>query len=214
MTFSLVARCTTRGHLGMAVTTSSVAVGGRSAAVDGKVAAVATQNRTDPSIGPRLIAALAGGATPQAALDAVMADTVFPEWRQVAAITADGAIVTFHGAKCSGIHAEARGVDCAAVGNILANTEVPAAMVAAFERADGALEHRLLAALKAGDAAGGELKPLRSAAIRVAGAEPFPWCDLRVDAAENPIAVLDALLAEWDGVASTVHRWALDPGSV
>ncbi|WP_226576127.1 DUF1028 domain-containing protein [Acuticoccus sediminis] len=214
MTFSLVARCTRTGHLGVAVATSSVAVGGRSAAIDGKVAVVATQNRTDPSIGSRLIAALAAGTAAGAALDAVIAGTVSPEWRQVAAVTAGGVIVTFHGARCSGIHAEARGADCAAVGNILANTGVPSAMVAAFESADGPLEHRLVAALKAGDAAGGELKPLRSAALRVAGAEPFPWCDLRVDAAEDPIGKLEALLAEWDSVAPTVHRWAVDPGSV
>jgi uncharacterized Ntn-hydrolase superfamily protein len=138
----------------------------------------------------------------------------FPEWRQVAIVDTAGMIGTFHGARCSGVHAEARGDAAVALGNLLQSADVPAAMIAGYAVAQGMLEERLLAALDAGLAAGGEVKPLRSAALLVVDRDPFPYTDLRVDWDEAPLARLRALWGEWRPVADTCRTWALDPYGV
>lgn len=214
MTFSIVARCRRTGRLGVAGTTSSIAFGGRCPYGRSGLGVVSTQNRTDPMIGPRVLEALAAGHEAQAALDHAMAATAHPEWRQVAVMDAGGRIATFNGARCSGIHAETRGADAAALGNILAGPGIPAAMLAAFE-ADpaAALEQRLIDALQAGLDAGGELKPLRSAAMITVGADPFPDSNLRIDSAEAPIAALRELWREWQDMAPLCRTWAYDPGA-
>lgn len=214
MTFSILARCHRTGRLGVAGTTSSIAFGGRCPYGRSGLGVVATQNRTDPTIGPRVLNQLAAGFGAGAALDAAMAATLHPEWRQVAVMDAAGGIATFNGARCSGIHAEARGTAAVALGNILANPGVPAAMLAAFEADAGpVLEDRLIAALRAGLAAGGELKPLRSAALITVGRDPFPDSNLRIDSAEDPIGALDDLWHEWQDMAPRCRLWAYDPGA-
>jgi uncharacterized Ntn-hydrolase superfamily protein len=89
-----------------------------------------------------------------------------------------------------GIWAEAAGQECAAAGNLLAHDGVPGAMVAAFAATEGVLGERLMAALEAGLAAGGEAGPVRSAGLGVVGDLPWRIVDLRIDWAEAPIAML------------------------
>ncbi|WP_158595794.1 DUF1028 domain-containing protein [Oleomonas cavernae] len=211
MTFSLLARCASTGRMGIATATSSLAVGGRVPFALARAGAVATQNRTDPMIGPAALAALTQGAGAQAALDRAVAGTAFPEWRQVAVIDAQGRIATYHGERCSGIHAEARGEGAVALGNILATPAVPQAVIDAFMVAGGSLEERLVAGLMGGLAAGGEFKPLRSAALLVVDADPFPYANLRIDMAEAPLERLRELVPAWAGEAEKCRKWALDP---
>jgi uncharacterized Ntn-hydrolase superfamily protein len=101
-----------------------------------------------------------------------------------------------------------------ALGNLLRSQDVPAAALAGYEAALGTLEHRLLAGLVAGLAAGGEIKPLRSAALVVVDRDAFPYTHLRIDADDDPLRKLDQLWREWQPVAETCRRWALDPGGV
>jgi len=214
MTFSVLARCGETGRLGVATASASLAVGARCPHARDGVGAVTTQNRTDPGLGPRLLDCLARGMAAEAALAEVMAQAVAPAWRQVAVIDRAGAVATYHGARCSGVFGEARGMGVVALGNLLASELVPEAMVAGFlGAADRALEERLLAALEAGLAAGGEVRPLRSAALVVVG-EPHPGSNLRVDGAEAPLAALAALWRMWAPQMAQVRLWAVDPGAL
>jgi uncharacterized Ntn-hydrolase superfamily protein len=214
MTFSIVARCAETGRLGVAVATASVAVGARCPFAQAGTGAVVTQNRTNPLIGPRALALLAAGAAGDDAARQAAEAFDFPEWRQVAIVDAAGRIGTYHGARCSGLHAEARGKAVVALGNLLRSADVPAATIAGYAAAEGMLEDRLLAALEAGLAAGGEIKPLRSAALLVVDRDPFPYTDLRVDWDEAPLARLRTLWGQWQPMADTCRAWALDPYGV
>jgi len=214
MTFTLVARCQQTGHLGVATASASLAVGARCPYVRAGIAAVTTQNRTDPTLGPRLLDALATNTDPDAALASLMANAAFPEWRQVAVVDKHGRVAAFHGERCSGTHSEARGDGAISLGNLLASPEVPAAMMAAFVATGGSLGTRLLAALDGGLAAGGEIKPMRSAALKIATSDPFPYTDLRVDGAENPLALLRGLWHDWEPEAEKCRAWAIDPYGV
>jgi len=214
MTFSIVARCAQTGRLGVAVATASVAVGARCPFAAAGVGAVVTQNRTHPLIGPRALALLGAGATGDEAARQAAESFDFPEWRQVAIVDAAGRIGTYHGARCSGRYAEARGEAVVALGNLLQSDGVPSATIDGYAAADGPLEERLLAGLEAGLAAGGEVNPLRSAALLVVDRDPFPYTDLRIDGDAMPLVRLRALWAEWRPLADTCRKWTLDPYGV
>ncbi|WP_376099025.1 DUF1028 domain-containing protein [Roseomonas sp. CCTCC AB2023176] len=115
------------------------------------------------------------------------------------------------GAGEAGAWARAR-ADCVAIGNILVDDGVPAAMVAAFLRNPAApLAERLLDALQAGEDAGGEHGPVLSAVIEVHGTHDFPLVDLRVDRAEEPIGVLSALYRDYAPSIEEFVLRATDP---
>lgn len=211
MTFSIAARCSRTGQFGVAVTSSSPAVAARCAHVRAGVGAVCTQNVTDPRLGPAGLDLIAGGATARTALDTLAPGRPGIEHRQLVLVDTAGRTAVRSGRQTLGLHAKAEGRDCAAAGNLLANEGVPAAMVAAFEAADGELGARLVAALAAGLAAGGEAGPVRSAGLLVAGTEAWPLADLRVDWDDDPIGRLGTL---WDLWAPQMHAYvqrALDP---
>jgi len=212
MTFSLIGRCARTGQFGAAVATSAIAVGSRVPFAAPGIGAVLTQHRTDPRLGPRGLALLRSGCTAQETVDALVASTPHHAWRQLAAIDAAGNTAHFHGANVKPASGAAHGKDVVAIGNILANDGVPAAMAEAFRAADTApLAERLLRGLEAGEAAGGEHGPVSSAALLVVAREIFPLVDLRVDKAPDPIAALRAL---WEDYAPEVEEYvirAVDP---
>lgn len=196
MTFSLVARCARSGQFGMAISSSSPAVAARCSHVRAGVGAVASQNVTDPALGPLLLDALETGAPAAEALAAVTAGRAHLEFRQLLVVDRQGGTAIHSGPRVLGLWGEARGRDCAAGGNLLAAADVPQAMVAAFEAAEGHLGDRLMAALQAGLAAGGEAGPVHSAGLKVADRLSWPLVDLRMDWVETcPIA---ALAAAWE----------------
>lgn len=196
MTFSLVARCARTGQFGMAISSSSPAVAARCSHVRAGVGAVASQNVTDPALGPLLLDALGTGAPAAEALAAVTAGRAHLEFRQLLVVDRQGGTAIHSGPRVLGLWGEARGRDCAAGGNLLAAADVPQAMVAAFEAAEGHLGDRLMAALQAGLAAGGEAGPVHSAGLKVADRLSWPLVDLRMDWVETcPIA---ALAAAWE----------------
>lgn len=211
MTFSLVARCARTGQFGMVISSSSPAVAARCSHVRAGVGAVASQNVTDPDLGPLVLDGLASGLVAEDALRAVTAGRPFIAWRQILVVDRRGGTAIHSGAQVLGNWGEARGTDCAAGGNLLAAPDIPARMVAAFETATGHLGDRLMAALEAGLAAGGEAGPVHSAGLKVADRLSWPLVDLRIDWSDRPI---QDLRAAWEvyrpQMAAYVQR-ALDP---
>jgi uncharacterized Ntn-hydrolase superfamily protein len=133
---------------------------------------------------------MAQGLSAHSAVAKVMTGRAHAAYRQVLAVDSTGAAAIHSGAQVLGIWGEAKGQDCASGGNLLANDRVPATMVAAFEASQGHLADRLILALEAGLAAGGEAGPVRSAGIKLADRLSWPLVDLRIDWAETPIAML------------------------
>jgi uncharacterized Ntn-hydrolase superfamily protein len=215
MTFSLAGRCARTGMLGLAVTTSSIAVGSRCGFARAGVGAVLTQHRTDPRLGPLGIALLEASNDAEATIRALAAGTPDRDWRQLAAIDARGGAAFFHGAHIRSIHAGVKATDCVAIGNILADLGVPAAMAAAFARAPAApLAERLVHGLEAGLKAGGERGSVRSASLVVMHQHSFPYVDLRVDEADSPVAALRALWAAYAPQADDYVTRAVDPAAL
>ena len=212
MTFSLVARCAQTRQFGMVISSSSPAVAARCAHLRAGVGVVASQNVTDPGLGPLVLEALARGLDAPAALASVTEGRPHIDYRQLLVVDRAGATAIHSGRQVLGIWAEARGRDCAAGGNLLANDRVPAAMVAAFETAAGHLGDRLLAALQAGLAAGGEAGPVHSAGLKIADRLDWPLADLRCDWTEGcPIAALAEAWAVYRPQMAAYVQRAEDP---
>lgn len=174
----------------MAISSSSPAVAARCAHVRAGVGAVASQNITDPTLGPLVLDQLEAGLPAVEALAATTRDRAHIDYRQLLVVDRDGRTAIHSGGQVLGIWAEAQATDCAAGGNLLAGELVPMAMVEAFATAKGTLGERLMQALEAGLAAGGEAGPVHSAGLKVADRLSWPLVDLRIDWAEDPISML------------------------
>ena len=212
MTFSLIGRCPRTGQIGAVVSTSSIAVGARVAYCAARVGAVLSQHRTDPRLGSRGIALLRSGCSAQQTADALVASTEHAHWRQLAVLDGAGNTAAYSGARIRPEMSEAAAQDACAIGNILANTRVPAAMLLAFQEDPTApLAERLLHALEEGLAAGGENGPVRSAQLLVVEHESFPLVDLRVDWHDQPIAELRALWQRYAPQSGEYLLRALEP---
>ena len=212
MTFSIIGRCQETGQLGIAISSSSIAVGARCPWVRAGVGAVATQNITLPALGPQLLDALEQGQLPSAALERVLSANGWSEYRQVTVIDSQGQVALFTGQQALGVHNAVAGEQCVAAGNMLADPQVIRAMVSAFEQHHGHLADRLLAAMQAAIEAGGEAGPVHSAALKIAGELTWPLVDLRVDWAEqDPIGQLDALWQAYRPQMQDYVTRALDP---
>jgi uncharacterized Ntn-hydrolase superfamily protein len=195
MTFSIVGRCPESGQLGIAISSSSIAVGARCPWLRAGVGAVATQNVTLPALGPQVLDLLENGQLdPTTALDRVLGASEWSEYRQVTVIDGQGRTAFFSGKEALGTYHAVAGKQCVAAGNMLAGIEVIEAMLPAFEQASGTLADRLLAAMHAAMAAGGEAGPVHSAALKIVGDVSWPIVDLRVDwIDDDPIGQLDTL---------------------
>ena len=215
MTFSIAARCPETGMVGIAVTSSSMAVAARCAFVRAGVGAVASQNITDPRLGPRGLDLMAGGKTAAEALDQIVGEHALRDYRQLALVDGCGRTAHFSGAGTLGTHAVAEGEGAVAAGNLLSQAGVPAAMVEAYATAgDRPFPERLVRALEGGLAAGGEGGPVRSAGLLVADKEAWPIADLRVDWSEgDPIADLRGLWEAWAPQMRDYVARALDPSA-
>ena len=212
MTFSIVARSADTRLFGVAIASSSPAVAARCAHGRAGVGAVATQNITDPSLGPGVLDVLGRGLKPRAALDEVLSATPFAAYRQLLAIGNDGPPAIHSGAHGLGVVNAAVGANAAAAGNLLANPAVPAAMIAAFEAASGHLGDCLLQALRAGLDTGGEAGPVHSAGLLIVRDVSWPIVDLRVDwTDEDPVAALGTIWRLYAPQIDDYVRRAIDP---
>ncbi|SAK80662.1 hypothetical protein AWB79_05226 [Caballeronia hypogeia] len=213
MTFSIVGRCEETGQLGIAISSSSIAVGARCPWVRAGVGAVATQNVTLPALGPQVLDHLQGAKLdPATALDRALGANEWSEYRQVTVVDAQGRTAFFSGKEALGTYHAVAGNQCVAAGNMLASREVIEAMISAFENTSGALPERLLAAMRAAMAQGGEAGPVHSAALKIAGEMSWPLVDLRVDwADDDPIGKLEALWRAYEPQMRDYVTRALNP---
>jgi uncharacterized Ntn-hydrolase superfamily protein len=215
MTFSLVARCRRTGMFGMVISSSSPAVAARCAHARAGVGVVASQNVTDPRLGPRALDLMERGASAEEAVAALQRTSGFMEWRQVLAVDRQGGVAVHSGEKALGLWAAARGADAAAGGNLLAQEGVPQAMLNAFESFEGHhLGDRLVAALAAGRDAGGEAGPVHSAGFLLVHEQPWPLAELRIDWTEDdPVAAVAAAWAVYKPQMGAYVQRALDPSA-
>jgi uncharacterized Ntn-hydrolase superfamily protein len=205
MTFSIAARCPETGQFGIAISSSSIAVGARCPWLLPGVGAVSTQNITLPSLGPETLALMEQGLAPAEALDKALTRNGYSQYRQITAIDHLGRTAHFSGSETLGNHNAVSGEQCVAAGNMLADRAVIEAMVEAYEHGEGQLTYRLLTAMKAAIAAGGEAGPVHSAAVVVVGELTWPIINLRVDWADHdPIGQLEKL---WDAYRPQVQDY-------
>ncbi|UNS95120.1 DUF1028 domain-containing protein [Streptomyces tubbatahanensis] len=214
MTFSLVARDGDR--FGIAVSSSSPAVAARAAHLRPGVGAAASQNVTDPMLGTSLLERLAEHGDAQRALADVTGAAQHARtlaYRQLTVLGRSGPGFAYSGSRTLGTHASATVDGAVAAGNMLAGEHVPGEILDAYLAAGGELEERLLAALKAGLAAGGEEGPVYSAGLAVVADVGWRVTDLRVDWAEEPVDRLGDLLDVWLPQRDDYVRRGLDPAA-
>jgi len=212
MTFSLAGRCERTGAVGAVIASASMAVAARCVAVRAGVGAVCSQSTTDPRLREALLEAMAGGLAASGALAAVVGRTPDIAYRQLAIVDSHGGSAGYSGDLALGEAADISAPDAAAAGNLLADRGVPAAMLTAFaDRAGDSLGDRLITALQAGLAAGGEVSPVRSAGLVIAESVPWPVTDLRVDWHDDPVGQLAGLWPLWQPQAESYVGRALRP---
>ncbi|MXN17793.1 DUF1028 domain-containing protein [Pseudooceanicola sp. GBMRC 2024] len=217
MTFSIIGHCARTGAFGGAITTSDLAVGNRCLRLAHGRGAMLSQHRTDSRLAELGISLLRGGASADDTVTQVVASTPDIDWRQLGALDAGGQSAVYHGRRMYSIYTHTAGRNCLALGNILDNDQVTAAMAAAFAAdPDAPLSDRLLAALEAGEAAGGEVSgTLKSAALQVTGDHGLPACDLRIDLSQGrAVADLRALHEAYRGREAPLRAVALNPDAV
>jgi uncharacterized Ntn-hydrolase superfamily protein len=200
-TYSIVARDADTGQLGGAVQSHWFSVGGLVCWAEAGVGAVATQSMVEVSYGPLGLERMREGLAPTEALAELLTVDDGRELRQVAMVDAQGRVAAHTGARCIAEAGHETGDGFSVQANIMANREVWPAMARAYREAQGNLAARLLAALDAAQASGGDLRGKQSAAMLIVGDEPSGerWSgvllDLRVEDHPNPLVELRRL---WD----------------
>jgi len=199
-TFSIVAFDPKTGDLGVAVASRVLAVGAVVPYAQAGVGAIATQAFANTTYGPKGLALLRKGLTPEQVLKRLLAEDKDREHRQVGIVDAKGRAIAFTGKKCLPWAGHLVGKGYAVQGNILAGEQVVKAMAQAFENTKGELAERLMAALEAGESAGGDARGKQSAALLVVrkgggyGGFDDRYIDLRVDDHPEPVKELRRLL--------------------
>jgi uncharacterized Ntn-hydrolase superfamily protein len=203
-TYSIVARDEDTGELGAAVQSHWFSVGSIVTWARPGVGAVATQSIAEPSYGPRLLDALAGGTAPASALTQLLAGDAAATYRQVAVIGPSGPPATHTGEGCIAFAGHATGDAFSVQANMMASEDVWPDMARAFTHTTGPLARRMLAALRAAEAAGGDARGKQSSALIVVPADGEPWratVDLRVEDHPEPLDELERLLVLHDAYA-------------
>lgn len=195
MTFSIVARCARTGELGVAVSTAVPAVGSMCPYLRAGVGAVSTQSWVNPYLAMHALDCLAEGDSAEAALERVLRTDAAASLRQIGLVDRDGRSAAWTGSGCTGWAGHRLGADYTVQGNMLTGGETVDAMAEAFEAGAGAsLDERLMAALEAGQAAGGDRRGRQSAALHIVRKEAYAALDLRVDEHAEPVAELRRVL--------------------
>ena len=193
MTWSILARDARSGTIGAAVASRFFATGAICLAVEGRVGALSTQALVNPMYAVHAMPRLRAGENP----DAIIAELIGPDagadQRQVHILDASGRVAQHTGPCCITWAGHVRGTDVSVAGNMLAGEAVVRHTLEAFLAWSGPLPERLLAAMEAGEAAGGDKRGKQSAALRVCAADPYPELDIRADDHPDPLAELRRL---------------------
>ena len=201
-TFSIVARDPKTGEMGVAVQSHWFSVGSSVTWGEAGVGVVATQSFIDPGYGVKGLELMRSGVSAPEALDRLVKADTQREGRQIAFLDAQGRVTAFTGKGAIAAAGHHIGREYSTQANLMANERVWPAMAEAFERTPGELVDRLIAALEAGQSAGGDIRGRQSAAILIVRAQPTgrPWAgadrvfDLRVEDNPEPIAELKRLV--------------------
>lgn len=199
-TFSIVARDPATGELGVAVQSRSFAVGSRVPHAKAGVGAIATQASTNVSYGTEGLALLASGVAPDEVVARLTSADERRNRRQLAVMDAKGRVKAYTGSETNAWAGHIEGTNYSVQGNILAGEAVVKEMARAFEQTKGELALRLMAALDAAQAAGGDKRGVQSAALLVvkpidsADRTTDKWVDIRIDDSTNPLGELRRLL--------------------
>jgi len=213
-TFSIVACDPERVYWGAAVSTKPLAVGAVVPWAEWRVGAIATQAMSNYQYGPSGLALLRKGAAANEVVDRLTREDPKREHRQLVVVDRRGRAAAWTGKKClaSASHIVGEGFSCQ--GNLLAADEVVPAMAAAFESTRGSLARRMLAALRAGAAEGGDRRGMESAALIVVHRRPWferawgdQWLNLRVDQHRRPIVELERLVDLEEANARKLVAW-------
>jgi uncharacterized Ntn-hydrolase superfamily protein len=195
MTWSILVRDPETGALGAAVATRFFAVGALCIHVEGGVAAFATQALINPMYAVNGMPRLREGQTAQAVAAALLAGDDGRAVRQLHILDARGRIAQHTGAECVDWCGMVAGANVSVAGNMLAGAAVIERTLAAWEAGSGPMAERLLTALEAGEAAGGDKRGKQSAALKICTRDPYPDLDIRADDHPDPLAELRRLVA-------------------
>jgi uncharacterized Ntn-hydrolase superfamily protein len=194
MTFSITARCPDTGMLGVAISTKRLCVGARCPFARANVGAIATQSFVNPYIGIHGLEYLVAGMDAASARDRLVAEDERHALRQFAIVDREGRAEAYSGHECIGWFGHQTGDGYVVAGNMLVGEQTIAAMARSFEVSrDLTLPERLVRAIEAGQAAGGDKRGRQSAALKVAHIEEYPLVDIRVDDQSDPVAELHRL---------------------
>lgn len=199
-TYSIVARDSVTGEMGVAVQSHWFSVGSVVPWAEAGVGAVATQSIAEVSYGPLGLALMRAGKSAPKALQALLQADDHPEWRQVAMIDAQGRVAVHTGEKCIREAGHIAGAQYSVQANLMASDQVWPAMAEAYEGAEGDLADKMLAALEAAQAAGGDIRGRQSAAIVIvkpaSSGKPYldKVVDLRVEDHPAPVKELRRLV--------------------
>ncbi|HEY8289644.1 MAG TPA: DUF1028 domain-containing protein, partial [Acetobacteraceae bacterium] len=174
MTWSILARDTATGEIGAAVATRFFAVGALALHVEGRVGALATQALINPMYAVLGMPRLRAGEAPEAIITELLGGDAGRDHRQIHILDAGGRIGAYTGPECVGWCGSVRAADVSVAGNMLAGADVVAHTLTAFQAATGSMADRLLTALEAGEAAGGDKRGKQAAALKVCSADPYP----------------------------------------
>jgi uncharacterized Ntn-hydrolase superfamily protein len=196
MTFSITARCPETGMLGIGVSTALLCVGALVPFIRSGVGAVATQSFVNPYIGINGLDELASGSSASEAIERLAANDDGRTIRQFAIVDGHGQAAAYSGVDCVNWFGHRVGDGYAVAGNMLVGEPTILEMARAYEASAGEpLAERLVRALEAGQAAGGDKRGRQSAALKVVSSEEYPLVDIRVDDHPDPVVELRRL---WD----------------
>ncbi len=198
LTWSLLVHDPESQAFAVAITTCNLAVGASCPFVRAGVGAVSTQSLTNRYLGPAVLAGMARGLSPGAAIEGALVGDDGKHLRQVHALDRHGRAAAWTGRHCVTYAGARSGQGWSVAGNMLSGEEVISDTAAAFlTREELPLPERMLAAMQAGEAAGGDRRGRQSAALMLITVEDFPDIDLRVDDHRAPLDELQRLLRLW-----------------
>lgn len=194
-TFSIAARCARTGMLGTAIATAVPAAGSLASFIRPRIGAIATQSWVNPYLGIDGLELLARGMSANEALATLLRADPGRSSRQVGIVDRDGRSAAHTGSDCTSWHGHIVGDGFSVQGNMLVGPETIQAMELAFLGSrEAPLHDRLMYALEAGQAAGGDKRGRQSASLRVFDVEEYPYLDLRVDDHPSPVTELRRVL--------------------
>ncbi len=193
MTWSILVRDSATGALGAAVASRFFAVGGLCIHVEGGVAALATQALVNPMYAVHAMPRLRAGEAAQAVLSSLIGPDPMHAQRQFHILDSSGGIAQHSGPDCVTWAGHVAGQDVCVAGNMLAGPQVVQATMDGYMRATGSMAERLLSAMEAGEAVGGDKRGKQSAGLKICTADPYPDLDIRSDDHPDPLADLRRL---------------------